>query len=180
MNPANRETQPAPRTPDGSGLGSERHEQPAGGMPRSGEDPNLGDLLQELRILQQGSLVLTAFLIVLPFNAGFTRLPAAETGVYLATFLCALGSLILLSAPAAHHRLTRPLHDRRAFKTIATRLALMGLALFSVSLTLATYLIVSAVVRNDLAAILLAVVVGVFILVLWWLYPWVAPWNAAS
>lgn len=141
------------------------------------EERSLGDLLQELRILQQGSLVLTAFLIVLPFNGGFNRLPASEHGVYLATFLCALCSLILLSAPAAHHRLSRPLHDRAAFKNIATRLALIGLGLFSIALTLATYLIVSAVVVSEIAAIILTGVVGAFITFMWWIFPRMFPYG---
>jgi hypothetical protein len=122
----------------------------------------LGELLQELRILQQGSLVLTGFLSVLPFNAGFSRLPGHNHGVYVATFLCALASLILLTAPAAHHRL-----------------ALVGLGFFSLALVLAIYLIVSAVL-NDVAAVIVACGVGVFILVMWWLFPWVAPWYGES
>src|SRR5260221_541116 len=35
---------------------------------------DFSDLLQELRVLLQGAQVMTAFLIVLPFNAGFARL----------------------------------------------------------------------------------------------------------
>ena len=136
------------------------------------EDPSLGELLQELRILQQGSQVLTAFLIILPFNTGFSRLPASAHGVYLATFLCALGSLIFLSAPAAHHRLARPLQDRPAFKTTATRLALVGLGLFSIALVLASYLIVSAVV-SAVPAIIVASLVGAVILGVWWVFPWI-------
>jgi hypothetical protein len=139
----------------------------------------LGELLQELRILQQGALVLTGFLSVLPFNAGFSRLPEHNDGVYVATFLCALASLILLTAPAAHHRLARPLRDRPAFKRTATRLALVGLGFFSLALVLATYLIVSAVL-NDVAAVIAACGVGVFILVMWWLFPWLEPWYGES
>ncbi len=39
---------------------------------------DFSDLLQELRVLLQGAQVLTAFLIVLPFNAGFARLQPGE------------------------------------------------------------------------------------------------------
>lgn len=37
------------------------------------EEGGLDDMLQELRILLQGAQILTAFLIVLPFNQGFDK-----------------------------------------------------------------------------------------------------------
>src|SRR5690348_18472943 len=80
------------------------------------EAGNLSDMLQELRVLLQGVQVLTGFLIILPFYQGFPALSSAQHAVYLATFCCALASLIIFSAPAAQHRLQWPLHDRTKFK----------------------------------------------------------------
>jgi hypothetical protein len=90
-------------------------------------------MLQELRILLQGAQVLTAFLIVLPFSEGFRRIQQVEKWVYVATFLCSLVSLVILSAPAAQHRLQRPLIDRVQFKQYATRLILIGLVPLSLA-----------------------------------------------
>src|SRR4051794_18927871 len=89
-------------------------------------DGDLGDLLQELRILLQGAQVLTAFLIVLPFNQGFAEINESEKWVYLATFFCSICPLVLFTAPAAHHRLQRPLNDRAGFKQFATRMIIVG------------------------------------------------------
>jgi hypothetical protein len=91
------------------------------------EEGSLNDMLQELRILLQGAQVLTAFLIVLPFNQGFDKIHHFEKWVYTATFLCSITSLVFFSAPAAHHRLVRPLVDRVLFKTFATRMILVGM-----------------------------------------------------
>jgi hypothetical protein len=44
------------------------------------EEGSLNDMLQELRILLQGAQVLTAFLIVLPFNQGFAIFMISRNG----------------------------------------------------------------------------------------------------
>ena len=94
---------------------------------------DFGDLLQELRVLLQGAQVLTAFLIVLPFYSAFASLLPVEKWVYLVTFTCSLSSLILLSAPAAQHRLEWPLRDRAHFKRFATRMVIIGLVPLSLA-----------------------------------------------
>src|SRR5215204_2910616 len=76
------------------------------------DDGDLNDMLQEMRILLQGAQVLTAFLVILPFNEGFARIDPVEKWIYVATFLCSISGLVIFSAPAAHHRLVRPLVDR--------------------------------------------------------------------
>jgi len=131
---------------------------------------DFSDLLQELRVLLQGAQVLTAFLIVLPFNAGFTRVQQLEKWVYLATFVCALGSLILLSAPAAQHRLEWPLRDLAHFKQFATRMSVIGLVPLSLSLVLATQLVVTQTFGSS-PALVAAGGVAVLIGAVWWLFP---------
>lgn len=129
---------------------------------------DFSDLHEELRILLQGSQVLTAFLILLPFNQGFDKINQSEKWVYLATFVCSVISLILLSAPAAQHRLQRPLHDRVAFKIFATRMVIAGLVPFSLSLSLASFLVTSEVVGFQIGAIISGVIT-LLILLSWWL-----------
>jgi len=54
------------------------------------EEGSLTDMLHELGILLQGAQVLTAFLIVLPFNQDFDKIHDFEKWVYTATFLCSI------------------------------------------------------------------------------------------
>ncbi len=131
---------------------------------------DFSDLLQELRVLLQGAQVLTAFLIVLPFNAGFARLQPGEKWVYLATFACSLASLILFSAPAAQHRLEWPLRDRAHFKQFATRMVITGLVPLSLSLVLVTQLVVAQTLGSG-QAVLAAAGTAALIGAVWWLFP---------
>lgn len=134
------------------------------------EDEDLGDLLQELRVLLPGVQTLTAFLIILPFNGGFSQIARSEQWVYVATFVCSLSSLILFTAPAAQHRLERPPRDRVHFKHEATRLIIIGLVPLSVALILATHLVVSEVVGSR-PALFVAALVTVAIGTTWWMIP---------
>lgn len=135
------------------------------------EDGDLSDMLEELRILLPGAQVLTAFLIILPFNSGFSEIRDAEKVVYVVTFLCSLVSLILFTAPAAHHRLQRPLHDRVAFKNRATHLMIAGLVPLSIALVLASQLVLSTVVNERWVSWSISGVLALFLLFLWWIFP---------
>src|SRR5215204_6863306 len=129
------------------------------------DEDDLGDLLQEMRVLLQGAQVLTAFLIIVPFNQRFDAISEREEWVYIATFILSVLSLVLFSAPAAQHRLMRPLQDRERFKNHATRFLIAGLAAASVALVLATQLVVSQVVGTTLSLICaagVAIAVGGF------------------
>ena len=134
-------------------------------------DGDLGDLHQELRILLPGTQTLTAFLVILPFNNGFSQIQAAEKYVYLATFLCSIIALILFTAPAAQHRLQRPLRDRQRFKDNATRLIIIGLVPLSAALVLATQLVISQVLPYSWISFVAAGIVALLIGLVWWLYP---------
>jgi Na+/proline symporter len=134
-------------------------------------DEDLSELLQELRVLLPGTQTLTAFLIILPFNSGFADIQRGEKFVYLATFLCSLASLILFAAPAAQHRLQRPLRDREAFKHRANQLVVAGLVLLSLALVLATQLVLDQVMRSVWIAWGGAGAVALLILAIWWLIP---------
>jgi heme O synthase-like polyprenyltransferase len=134
-------------------------------------DGDLSDLLEELRILLPGSQVLTAFLVILPFNSGFSEIRDTEKVVYVVTFVCSLLSLMLFAAPAAHHRLQRPLRDRVAFKNTATRLMIAGLVPLSVALVLASQLVLSTVIAERWVSWSISAVLAICLLLLWWVYP---------
>lgn len=134
------------------------------------QDGDLSDMLSELRILLPGAQMLTAFLIILPFNGGAREIILAQRLTFLATFFFALGSLVLLSAPAIQHRLMRPLVRRGQFKRVATRQIVAGSACMACAFTLGTRLVISSVfgpLIGNIASTTMAAVV----LVLWCLLP---------
>lgn len=128
----------------------------------------LSDLLNELRILLQGAQVLTSFLIILPFNTNFARVGSPERWVYLATFLCSLTSLVLLSAPALHHYLRRPMRHLEHFKRTATRFVRVGAIFMTLALVLATRLVAAQVVPGLLVWLLPASMAALLLTVWWW------------
>ncbi|HWK81918.1 MAG TPA: DUF6328 family protein [Thermomicrobiales bacterium] len=158
---------PAPSHPD-------PRPEPAGqSHPPSQPEPDgdFGDFLQELRILLPGAQTLTAFLIILPFNSGFGQIQQGEKWVYVATFLCSVCALILFSAPAAQHRLQRPLPNREEFKNDATRLIIIGLVPLSLALILASHLVIAQALADQWVAWAVAGIVAILIGAMWWLVP---------
>lgn len=142
--------------------------------PEQGEpdhDGDFSDMLSELRILIPGSQTLTAFLIILPFNNGFAQIRDEEKIVYVVTFLCAVASLICFTAPAAQHRLQRPLLNREHFKNLATRYIILGLMPLSVALVLATQLVLSQVIATIWFSWAMAGALACLIAAFWWLIP---------
>jgi hypothetical protein len=108
-------------------------------------DRNLGELLGELRVALPGVQVLFAFLLVVPFNQGFSKLTKGEERLYLATLLFAALATTLLIAPTAYHRLTFHLQDKRYLVSIGNRYAIGGLACLAVAMSLAILLVTSVV-----------------------------------
>ncbi|MBK5250221.1 MAG: sodium:proton antiporter, partial [Actinomycetales bacterium] len=63
---------------DRGGQVAERHETPA-----ERSDRNWDELMQELRVTQTGTQILTGFLLTLPFQQRFTDLRPDQVRVYL-------------------------------------------------------------------------------------------------
>ncbi len=127
------------------------------------QDGDLSDMLSELRILLPGAQMLTAFLIIVPFNGGARQIIETERYVFLVTFFFALTSLVLLSAPAIQHRLMRPLISKSRFKRLASREIVAGSCALGFAFILGTNMVLSAVfgpVVGLAAASAMAVIIG--------------------
>lgn len=133
-------------------------------------DRNLGELLGELRVALPGVQVLFAFLLVVPFNQGFSKLDTGEQRLYLATLLFAALATALLIAPTAYHRLTFHLQDKRYLVSVGNRYAIGGLAALAVAMSLAILLVTLTVFSSSTGAV--AVVgVGLGFALAWFVLP---------
>src|SRR6476469_7662430 len=94
---------------------------------------NFDDLLQELRVSQNGTQILFAFLLTVPFSNGFTKVTPFEKGLYFATLLLAALSAAMLIAPAVMHRILFRHHMKAELVKMAGRAALGGQALLTVT-----------------------------------------------
>jgi SNF family Na+-dependent transporter len=134
------------------------------------EDGDFSDMLSEMRILLPGAQMLSAFLVILPFNEGFGKIVHAEKLLFLATFFFSLTALVLLSAPAVQHRVMRPLKDRARFKRNATRQIVAGAFSLGIALTLGTDLVISEVFGATVGFVMAAIMAAI-LLCFWWLVP---------
>ena len=104
-------------------------------------DRELAELLQELRVALPGVQVLFAFLLTVPFSQGFTKLSAFQRDLYFAILLATALSSVLFIAPTAYHRLRWRDYDKERLLVTSTRLSIVGIAVLSVAVAGAVYLI---------------------------------------
>lgn len=83
---------------DGDGDGRDE-------SPNERSDRNWSDLMQELRVLQTGTQILTGFLLTLPFQARFAELSTFDHALYLVLLVLAVTVSVLALAPVTMHRL---------------------------------------------------------------------------
>ena len=129
-------------------------------------DRNWNELLQELRVAQTGTQILTGFLLTLPFSNRFPSLSAGQERLYLAVLLGSVIATGLNVAPVAYHRVLFRRHRRRwlvSAANLAARAALVMLALDSAGVVL----LVFDVVVGRVPAVVAAAAVLVFLFALW-------------
>jgi hypothetical protein len=131
--------------------------------PKERADRELIELLNELRVVLPGVTVLLAFLLAVPFAKGWPKVTPFERDVFVVAFLAAAVSVMLLTAPSSYHRIRFRHGDKEHMVKIGNRLALAGIAAFSVALEAVVLLVMTYVVSKTagfIAVATLAVVVG--------------------
>ena len=133
-------------------------------------DRNLSELTGELRVALPGVQVLFAFLLVVPFNQGFTRVTEFQKTVYFVTLLCAAAASAFLIAPSVQHRLEFRRQDKEYIVVTANRLAIIGLTFLAVAMTGAT-LLVTDFLFGALTTLAACAAVAAMFAVLWYAIP---------
>lgn len=155
---------PAP-SPEPPGSGDGRRETATERM-----DRNWSELLQELRVTQTGTQILTGFLLTVPFQQRFDQLDSSQRGIYLVLVVLAMVATALLVAPVALHRRL----FRRQLKALVVkegdRLARVGLLVLGLVLTGCTFLLFDVVLDREMA-FAAGGFVGAVLLLLWYLVP---------
>lgn len=127
---------------------------------------NWTEILQELRVIQTGSQILTGFLLTLAFQPRFADLDALQRALYLALVATAALTTILGLTPVSLHRTL----FRQGAKETIVRVAdvVMKITLAAVGLTLAgTVVLIFDVVLGRSAALIAGGGALVIILVAW-------------
>ena len=94
-------------------------------------DRNWTDILQELRVTQTGTQIMSGFLLTLPFQQRFGTMQPYELGIYIALVALAAATTAVGLAPVAIHRGLFRRHEKHELVTIAD--TLLHIVLFLVS-----------------------------------------------
>jgi hypothetical protein len=137
---------------------------------------NWHELLQELRVTQTGTQILTGFLLTLPFTPRFAELAHRQELTYLATMIGSVATTGLIVAPVAFHRLLFRQRQKPWLVAAADATAKIGLLLLALT-TSGVVLLVFDVVVSWSAAVIAAAVTLVSLVTLWAGTPWLATRN---
>jgi ABC-type Fe3+ transport system permease subunit len=129
-------------------------------------DRNWNALLQELRVVQTGTQLLTGFLLTVAFQQTFRDLEDWQRVLYLVAVSLAVLSTVCALMPVALHR---ALFRRRAMRTLVAwgdRMARLGMAFTGLAIAAALALVFS--VATGAAGAIAVAVVGVVVIALAW------------
>jgi hypothetical protein len=131
-------------------------------------EQQFSELLQELRVGLPGVQVLLAFLLVVPFNSGFSQLDDRDRAVYGIAVLAAAAASIFLIAPSAHHRFAWPLtpDGYKALLRIGAIEARIGLISLGIAVT-ASVFVVGDLVFGTPVALLAAAGLAILLVIFW-------------
>lgn len=134
--------------------------------PEERSDRNWNELLQELRVMQTGTQILTGFLLTLPFQSRFTELDDFQVGTYLVLVILAVVTTIVVVAPVSLHRLLFRRHLKSETVTIGDRILKLALGFLGLVVT-GVVLLVFDVVTTRGVALAVAAAVAIAVLVAW-------------
>lgn len=133
-------------------------------------DRNFNELLQELRVTQNGAQILFAFLLTLPFTQRFPEITPFQRVVYVGTLLAAATATALLIAPVPLHRLLYGSGRKRLVVRTAGRLALAGVSCLVLAVSGGVLLVLDVTLGGAVPFVLSGLVLGGFVL-LWGVLP---------
>jgi small basic protein len=134
-------------------------------------DRNWNEILQELRVIQTGTQILTGFLLTLAFQQRFTDLDAYQVDTYLALVIVAGLTTVLGLTPVSLHRALFRKRAKSTIVKIANRILKITLAFVGITLVGTVMLIFDVVVGRS-AGIIAGVVTLVVIALVWLALPY--------
>ena len=138
--------------------------------PAERADRNWIEVLQELRVMQTGAQIITAFLMTLSFQSRFEDLDGYQVGLYIGLLAFSVLLTGLIMTPVAIHRKLFGMHVKDstvAYGHRIVKLAVLGIGLMATGCV--TFIV--DVIAGDLPALIIGGTVLVIMLALLWVLP---------
>lgn len=133
-------------------------------------DRNWAEILQELRVVQTGTQILTGFLLAIAFQQRFEDLDGYQVAVYLVLVGMAAVATVLALTPVSMHRALFRQRAKRELVETGNRLLIATLVAVLLTLAGTAMLIFDIVVGNGAGAVAGGIVLILGIL-LWFAFP---------
>ncbi|MFD5224916.1 DUF6328 family protein [Microbacterium sp. NPDC058342] len=141
-------------------------QQRPGETPSERADRNWNELMQELRVMQTGTQILTGFLLAVAFQPRFADLDAVQRTLYVVLVLLAASATVLALAPVGMHRLLFQQNRKIELVRMANRLVKANLVVIG-AVTVGVVALILDVTLSRPAAVGAAATGVVVILLLW-------------
>lgn len=133
--------------------------------PSERADRNFAELVQELRVAQTGVQILFAFLLTLAFYSSFPHDDETFAYALTAALIAAACSALCFMAPVAAHRMTFRLGGKEQLVWVTHRFAVAGLALLSVAMMLAIWMVIAFLFNDGVASVTVSGLTGLVVAV---------------
>jgi len=138
--------------------------------PKERSNRQLGELLQELRVVLPGTQVLLPFLLAVPCASRFERTPDRDRwALYVCLVLTSVG-IVLLLAPTLYHRLRWERGGKQFVVAVGHRLFVAGTFFLGLGLLSALFL-VADVLAGEAAAGATTAAIGAMLAAVWYVLP---------
>jgi hypothetical protein len=136
-------------------------------------DRNWHEILQELRVIQTGTQILTGFLLTLAFQQRFTDLDTYQVNTYLGLVIFAALTTVLGLTPVSLHRALFRKRAKSTIVAIANRILKLTLVLVGITLV-GTVMLVFDVVVGRSAGLIAGVATLAVVALVWLALPFAA------
>ena len=133
-------------------------------------DRQMQELLNELRVALPGVQILFAFLLAVPFAAGWDRITDFQRDVYFVTLMATAASTACLIAPSAAHRIRFHQGDRPWLIESASHLMIAGLVLLAIAM-IGVVLLLTDLIYGGAIVVIATAAVGILLAGLWFVRP---------
>ncbi|HTN55916.1 MAG TPA: DUF6328 family protein [Microbacterium sp.] len=137
-----------------------------GETPSERADRNWNELMQELRVMQTGTQILSGFLLAVAFQPRFAELDDLQRALYVTLVLLAATATVLALTPVGLHRMLFQERRKIQLVRVTDRLVKVNLVVIG-AVTVGVVALILDVALDRSTAIVVAVIGVIVILVLW-------------